>query len=309
MRFSRRAFTLVELLVVIAIIGILVALLLPAVQSAREAARRIQCTNHLKQLALACHNHHSAYGYFPSAGGPDWTWHMTYNNGRPAPAPQQHGGWGFQVLPYMEQEAVWLGGDATTDIDRSIVAISTPIPGMFCPSRRPPEVVKASDWYSNPQNSGKTFGHAKNDYAACCHDTNTQQPNGIGPITRVDPGAGVLQTTSISDVRDGTTNTFLIGEKRLNSFYFGQMHTHDNEGYTCAWNHDTLRYSTREPRPDYRLDDGMNTDGDRFGSSHSSGVNFAMCDGSVRFIPYSVDLQTFTRLGNKQDGLVVQLPQ
>jgi prepilin-type N-terminal cleavage/methylation domain-containing protein/prepilin-type processing-associated H-X9-DG protein len=296
---TRRGFTLVELLVVIAIIGILVALLLPAVQSAREAARRIQCTNHLKQLALACHNHHSAHNIFPSAGGPDWTWHMTFNDGRPAIAPDQHGGWGFQVLPYLEQEAVWLGGSATNDVDRSIVAISTPIPGFFCPTRRRPEVVEAKCWYSHP-NSGKTYGHAKNDYVAGSLATTTQQPDGVGPIQRMNPA-------SIGDVRDGTTNTILFGEKRMNINFLGKMQANDNEGYTCGWNHDTVRYTSRIPLPDFR-DPGGDPGDDRFGSSHSSGVNFALCDGSVRFIPFSVELETFKRLGDKQDGLVVQLP-
>jgi prepilin-type N-terminal cleavage/methylation domain-containing protein len=103
-RLTRRAFTLVELLVVIAIIGVLVALLLPAVQAARESARRTQCVNHLKQLALAAQNHADTYRILPSAGGPGWDYHMSYINGVPQIAPQQHGGWGFQILPFIEQQ-------------------------------------------------------------------------------------------------------------------------------------------------------------------------------------------------------------
>jgi prepilin-type N-terminal cleavage/methylation domain-containing protein/prepilin-type processing-associated H-X9-DG protein len=305
-RSSRHAFTLVELLVVIAIIGILVALLLPAVQSAREAARRMQCTNHLKQLGLAFHSHHAAHNIFPSAGGPSWDVHMTFRNGRPAIAPYQQGGWGFQILPYIEQQAVWTGGTATTDLDRSILAIGTPLNVMFCPTRRRPEVLTATGWY--PGDGGKVYAHAKNDYAACCHDTSTEQPRGIGPVTQVDPPGGILHETSMADVKDGSTNTMLLSEKRLNIFYLGQMVAHDNEGYTTAWNHDTLRYVTNDPRPDYRAPDGGATDGDRFGSSHSGGINVALCDGSVRFVNYSITLDTFTRLGNKQDGLTVQLP-
>jgi prepilin-type processing-associated H-X9-DG protein len=224
---------------------------------------------------------------------------MTFKNGRPAVAPLQHGGWGYQILPYIEQEAVWMGSGATTDIDRSIVAISTPISGFFCPSRRKPETVEAQDWYSNP-NSGKKFKHAKNDYASASWDTSAQQPYGVGAIQQMEPAG-------IQDVKDGTTNTLLIGEKRMNIAFLGQMQANDNEGYTCGWNHDTNRYTEREPRPDFR-DNGGDPGDDRFGSSHANGVNFALCDGSVRFIGFTVDQQTFSRLGNKRDGQVVQLP-
>lgn len=294
----RRGFTLVELLVVIAIIGILVALLLPAVQSAREAARRMQCGNNLKQLALAFHSHHAAHSMFPS-GGRDWTYHMTYINGRPALPPKQNGGWGFQILPYIEAEAVYLGGSATTDVDRSILAISTPNQAFFCPSRRQMEVVVAACWYQNP-NSGKTYGHAKNDYAAGSLDTATGFPNGVGPVTWV-------EASRIDDIRDGTTNTLLLGEKRINLMFLGQMQANDNEGYTCGWNHDVERYTNREPLADFR-DPGGSGGEDRFGSSHPGGMNIALCDGSIRFIGYSVDLNTFSAIGHKADGKVVQVP-
>ena len=86
----------------------------------------------------------------------------------------------------------------------------------------------------------------------------------------------------------------------MNVYYLGKMVAHDNEGYTCAWNHDTLRYSTNEPRPDYNANDGGATDGDRFGSSHPGGMNIALCDGSVRFMNYSINFETFKRIGNKR---------
>jgi len=309
----RSGFTLVELLVVIAIIGILIGLLLPAVQMVREAARRTQCSNHLKQLSLAFHNHHEAFGFFPSGGGPDWTWHMTYKNGTPAVAPDQHGGWGFQILPYIEGTAAWTGGDSGTDIDRSILAISTPNPTFFCPSRRRPEVVNAADWYQHP-NTGRTYGHAKNDYAAGSLDWETtfddgrkvRLEGGVGPVVYTNPDdPSHRHLCGIADIGDGTTNTLLLGEKRINLQKMGTMQANDNEGYTCGWNHDIMRHTNWEPRPDFNHASSYD---DRFGSSHAAGLNIALCDASVRFITYSIDLEMFKRLGHRQDGKVLQLP-
>jgi prepilin-type N-terminal cleavage/methylation domain-containing protein/prepilin-type processing-associated H-X9-DG protein len=136
----QRGFTLVELLVVIAIIGVLVALLLPAVQAAREAARRAQCTNQLKQIGLAMQNHVSAYRAFPSAGvGPNpviahYTTGGINNPGRPYGPDKQGLGWPYQILPFLEQSTV-----------KSIVTQGqlqeSVVPGYFCPSRRSPEKV------------------------------------------------------------------------------------------------------------------------------------------------------------------------
>jgi type II secretory pathway pseudopilin PulG len=287
-------------LVVIAIIGILVALLLPAVQAAREAARRTQCINHLRQLGTAFHNHHDAYKFFPSGGGPDWTYHMTYTAGAPAIAPEQHGGWGFQILPFMEEETLWQGAGARTDIDRSIQAIQTPHSWMFCPTRRQPEVVESPDWYQNPS-TGRTYGHAKNDYVASSHDFFTQfsdgtqisTENGVGAVRQLEP-------VSIGQIADGTSNTLLLSEKRMNIHLLGQMQANDNEGYTCGWNHDIMRFTTREPRPDFHH--ASDPGDDRFGSSHSGGMNIALADSSVRFLTYDVELDVFKRLGCRADG-------
>ena len=102
----RPAFTLIELLVVIAIVGVLIGLLLPAVQRAREAANATKCRNHLKQLALAFHSHHDGLGYFPGGGkGPNYP--PNYVNGAPAVGVKQEAGWGFSILPYIESGNVW----------------------------------------------------------------------------------------------------------------------------------------------------------------------------------------------------------
>ena len=312
----QNAFTLVELLVVIAIIAMLVTLLLPAVQAAREAARRTQCTNHQKQLALAFHSHHSAHEFFPATGGPNWQWHMTFNaHGNPDIAPDQHGGWGYQILPFIEEQTIWEGGGATTNIDRSIVAISTPHSWFFCPSRREPEVVDAGDWLTMPQSSGKTFGHAKIDYAAAAHDTSIRfadgttfnKAQGLGVVTRTWlTNTEQVRPTSIRKVTDGTSKTLLLGEKRMNVALLGQMQANDNEGYTVGWNHDSMRYVGREPLPDFTHASAPGDD--RFGSSHTGGMNIALADGAVRFLSYDIELEVFKRLGVRHDGLTVSLP-
>lgn len=305
----RHAFTLVELLVVIAIIGVLVALLLPAVQAARESARRTQCVNHLKQLALACQNHADVHKILPSAGGPGWNYHMTYLKGVPQIAPRQHGGWGFQILPYIEQQALWEGSGQSVDLEKSIQAIGAPLKVMFCPTRRPPEVLSTADWYAflpdeSAGNAGRSTPHAKNDYAAASLDSNSGIPdeaNGVGAITQVNP-------RRLSDITDGTSSTMLFGEKRMNVAMLKRFQANDNEGYTCGWNHDTLRYTDRILLPDFR-DSVTNAPGDdRFGSSHPAGMNIALVDGSVRMIPFNIDATIFRNLGRRGDSQVVSLP-
>jgi len=133
-------FTLVELLVVIAIIGILIALLLPAVQAAREAARRAQCTNNLKQIGLAVHNHHDILKCFPSAGQQVGDCAPSYDaDGNPEVTPYQAAGPFFQILPFMEQKAVHEGAGGTTVQEQIEVAVGAMIPSYYCPSKRNPQ--------------------------------------------------------------------------------------------------------------------------------------------------------------------------
>lgn len=268
-------FTLIELLVSIAIIGILVALLLPAVQQSRESARRVACTNNLKQIALAFHGHHEQYRYFPT-GGWDWNQPPTYTGGNPAVGAEQRAGWGFQILPFIEAANVWKS-DAVT-------AIGATNPVFFCPTRRSPQVVVFEDKYIPPL-TGSQIKHALCDYAA----SNRGQ---TGVVQRYKPNR-------IRDVTDGTSNTLLVAEKRLNRALLGQPQDDDNEGYTAGWNEDTIRRTDEPPAPDF-VGTG---DGEKlFGSSHPGAFNAALADGSVRNISYSINATVFRRLGDKGDG-------
>lgn len=277
----RTGFTLIELLVSISIIGILVGLTLPAVQAARESARRVECKNNLKQIGLSFHNHHEQFGYFPT-GGWDWDKPPRYTEGKPEIGERQWAGWGFQILPFVEGATVW-----ESDAETAISAIN---PVFFCPSRRSPQVFTTNDNY-DPPITGTVVKRAMCDYAV-------SNRHGTGAVQRYKP-------LHMRDILDGTSQTLLAGEKRMNIALIGAPQDDDNEGYTAGWNEDTIRETERPPAPDHR---GPG-DGDRlFGSSHSSGLNAVFADGSIQFISYEIDSTVFERLGDRSDGEVVSFP-
>jgi prepilin-type N-terminal cleavage/methylation domain-containing protein/prepilin-type processing-associated H-X9-DG protein len=334
----RSAFTLVELLVVIAIIGILIALLLPAVQYAREAARRVHCANNLKQLAGAIHLHHDALRVLPHAGH-HWRTAPMYENGMVLLKERQFAGWGFQILPYLEQGSVHDGAGKNTDLERSMQAIGTAIPPFYCPTRRLPlpkdpyAAAYGPTGWSGLQycwgTVGVSYRHAHTDYAApyvSPADAGINTPAFVefqvsipsdlsGPLVRLllvdnppsTPPVVANRMIGFEGINDGLTNVFVLGEKRLAlSSLRSPTVTDDNEGYTAGWDSDTVRNATRKPL----LDHPGTGDGDnRFGSSHASGFNVVMCDGSVRFLSYTVHHLTFHRLGCRADGEMTELPR
>lgn len=280
----RNGFTLVELLVVIAIIGTLVALLLPAVQAAREAARRMSCSNNLRQLALGTHNHHDTLGYFPHAGsdGPDQTCcNATERSGW---------SWAYHLLPYIEQQNLF---DETSN---SVIAL-TPTKTYFCPTRRAPAKYGSS---------------AKNDYAAN-GGTNTAGAGRDGAFIRqwstltLPKGTRPDQQRRMADFIDGTSHSLLIAEKQVHPTVWGKAGG-DNEAWNNAgWDVDIVRFGGELPEPDIKHPDSTQATfwSNRFGSSHPGGVNVARADGSVGLIAYNIDQVAWLRFCTIADGHVL----
>ncbi len=310
-RFERRGLSLVEVLVVISIIGMLMALLLPAVQAAREAGRRNTCKNNLRQIGLALLNHESAFKHFPS-GGWGYQWYGDPDRGSGL---RQPGGWPFAILAFVEHRDLASYGAGQTGSDK-LQAVAhmneTPVSLYYCPSRRPADAYPF-DMQWPPRNAALMAVAAKTDYAINGGDY--QLGSGGGPQSYAeadDPnyawpdsskGNGVCYfhaMVSIDQVRDGASYTYLVGEKNVAR---GGLDSGDDQSLYVGYDLDNTRWTTLgwPPAPD-----GNAPKYEQFGSSHPSVCQFVFCDGSIHEISYDIDPEVHRRLGNRQDGQIIR---
>ncbi len=359
-------FTLVELLVVIAIIGVLVALLLPAVQAAREAARRSQCQNNLKQIGLGALNHESTHGFYPSGG---WTydWGPDPNRGY---GKKQPSGWTYDLLAFIEQQNLRNLGAGTVigtpaHRDAMTTLIQTPVNTLICPSRSAPK-LPLTIWNDPVKNLGTwvrnlttTTGAFRTDYAANSGDSrfwdgdswfaSLPAPSGNnysnvdvkvdealanrptndcdGPATRggsrqyCQSGVvGPASETTISQITDGVSNTYFVGEKFVNpDEYAGGTATGSglslatNQAAYCGYEWDNQRKTWNPVLDNVAVQEDFQPRQDTpgitgeaiFGSAHPAIFNMNFCDGSVRPVSYDVDPFVHAYNANRLDGQAI----
>jgi type II secretory pathway pseudopilin PulG len=332
----RVGMTLVELLVVVAIIATLIGLLLPAVQSARESARRTQCISHLKQIALACLAHEQARGSFPSGGwGGQWT-------GDPDRGfdERQPGGWVFNVLPWVEQGGLHDLGAGMTDAEAKANAaagrLTTSVPLFTCPSRRSPgafpvrsglefwvvavptsvkrrlETLARGDYAAN-MGSGTPPNHYRGGGAyapASIADTATDADwlASFGPA----PDGLIFRRSQVrmKDITDGASKTYLVGEKYVDPAKLADgTSDDDDQSLYSGFDRDVVRVGCVPPYRDRAGFDPKDVHGGypvplAYGSAHPDACGIAMADGSVRSVEYAIDPTVHRGLSSRNDGQV-----
>jgi hypothetical protein len=294
------------------------------VQAAREAARKLQCQNNLKQLALGFLQHEASQKYYPT-GGWDCVWVGDPLRGF---GPNQPGGCFYNVLPFIEQQGLWQlpdDGDPQniTPQQKASAALmcQTPLAALNCPSRRPPQVypyILGSFW--DPKNGNVTPTVARNDYAANAGDSWIGgEPNIIiptltnyydaatfnWPSNNYYTGVNFFRSKiSTADIGDGVSNTYMVGEKFLDTdLYFTGWGNADNHSQFQGFDRDVNRWAGPDCPP---LQDTPGIDWQfNFGSAHAAGFYMAFCDGSTQFLNYAIDLEVHRRLANRNDGLPV----
>ncbi len=331
---DRRAFTLVELLVVIAIIGILVALLLPAIQAAREAARRTQCVNNLKQIGVALHNFHDTYKRFPVGQTDDDGDNISFRG---------------YLLPYIEQQVLWdelvaggykpmvvsgqhwgmdggtcgtfasMGGlNQIQNAPGSSVGKNI-LPAYMCPSDILP--MLDDDGYGKANYNGCAGPLLGNNWNGCASWKGSNQ---TGVLT-YDNDNCTSWIWGFSDVTDGTSTTFAVGERTVCGWvtptntgdpsfpaWLGGNNDNSCGGFDSGGNVLSLTDGTfflnRGPQT-LKLGISDSQSQACFGSQHPGGAQFVLCDGSTRFVSDAVDTALYANLGNRRDGEAVYMPQ
>lgn len=308
-----RGFTLIEILVAISIVGMLMALLLPAVQQAREAGRRTQCVNNLKQQSLAIQNIETVMGSIPTAGWGAW-WIGDPDRGNGVPQP---GGWVYCTLPYLERTDLRrLGqGQQQSDKEKSLaMLVTSPMTVFNCPTRRRAEAYPVSQPYAlQPLDSAAVMAAARTDYAANAGDqSRCEVVQWGGPLSLAEGDDPKFPWPDVSDhtgtcylrsqiqpaqIVDGLSQTYLLGEKYLDAgdYTTGANHGDDWSMYT-GYQDDICRCGYRPPLPDSSPGDTC-----RFGSAHPTVWNVAFCDGRVRSLSFEIEPKVHRLLANRAD--------
>ncbi len=306
---NRRAFTLIELLVVIAIIGVLIALLLPAVQRVREAANRVVCQNNLKQMGLALHMYHDNIGFFP----PGYIWHPEMPGADPTTCPNQAGdstdtapgwGWAALLLPYLEQDNLRGQIDLNVPVEatRFDSVRTTVLPIFVCPTDQSTGV------YTMISDLGTPMGNAATNSYAACYGTGTritQEP---------DRGNGLFFRNSrirLADIADGSSNTLAIGERaaRLTRTPWCGAPCEGTLHLTPGAPTDSMAVADSPCQPlaqtgSHTLND-RSSDPDNFFTPHPATGQFLYADGSVHSLATHIDLTVLQALSTRSGGEVV----
>lgn len=325
-----RGFSLVEFLVVLFIIGVLVAVLLPAVQAVREAGRNSDCQNRLRQIGLALQSHHAVQNHFPYGGwGHEWVGVPGRGSGR-----RQPGSWIYGILPLLEEGSLHKLGlglaGAAADAAYS-TRLSTPLPLFTCPTKRPCNAWPIDDAFAyvrSPQPFGNVNQVARADYAINAGTSLVVRESGPTDLVEGDSkefwrNREVHQFTgichlhigvNIASIDDGTSNTYLVGEKYLHvDRYEDGTSPGDNESLYSGYCSDLHRFTGITKRLAFNLDpyapplkddqsDGVDPPADiRFGSAHPNGFNMVYCDGSVRHLDFQIDADIHLRSGDRHD--------